>query len=98
MMSDISIIEFIVLALAAYRLTRVIVEDTVAEWLREAVWKRYDPSTAIGYLFTCYWCMGFWVSSLVVLAYIIVPVPTMVISAIFAVSAVVGIIAARIDR
>jgi hypothetical protein len=96
--SDISIIEFIVLALATYRLTRLIIEDKVMDWLRERIWSRFPPDKRLGYLITCYWCLGFWFASLVVLAYIIVPVPTMVFSVILAVSALVGIVAARMDR
>jgi hypothetical protein len=92
------LVELIVLALAVYRLCRLIIEDAVTEPLREAVWRRYKPDGGIGYLITCYWCTGFWTSSLVVLAYIIVPVPTMVAALVLALSAVAGIIAARVDR
>lgn len=98
MVSELSLVVFLILALAAYRITRAIIEDTVFDWLRVRVWKRFDESTPLGYLFTCYWCMGFWVSSLVVLAYIIVPIPTVVVSLVMALSAVTGIIAARVDK
>lgn len=97
-MPELSLVAVLLLALAAYRITRAIVEDDIFDWLRVRVWKRFPPETKFGYLFTCYWCMGFWVSSLVVLTYIIVPVPMMVISLILALSAITGIIAARLDR
>lgn len=92
------LVELIVLALAVYRICRLIIEDAVTERLREAVWRRFDASRGIGYLITCYWCTGFWVASLLVLLFIIVPVPTMAASLILALSALAGIIAARLDH
>jgi hypothetical protein len=92
------LVELIVLALAVYRICRLIIEDAVTERLREAVWSRFDASRGIGYLITCYWCTGFWVASLLVLLFIIVPVPTMAASLILALSALAGIIAARLDH
>jgi hypothetical protein len=92
------LVELIVLALAVYRVCRLIIEDTVTERLREAVWSRFDASRGIGYLITCYWCTGFWVASLLVLLFIIGPVPTMAASLVLALSALAGIIAARLDH
>jgi hypothetical protein len=92
------LVELIVLALAVYRICRLIIEDAVTERLREAVWSRFDSSRGIGYLITCYWCTGFWVASLLVLLFIIVPVPTMAASLVLALSALAGIIAARLDH
>jgi hypothetical protein len=95
---NMSVVDLVILALAVYRITRLIIEDAVTERLREAVWSRFDASRGIGYLITCYWCTGFWVASLLVLLFIIVPVPTMAASLILALSALAGIIAARLDR
>ena len=95
---DITLVDLIILALATYRLTRVIVEDAVAERLRNLIWSRFKPSHGLGYLITCYWCTGFWVASLLVLLFIIIPVPVIAASLVLALSAVAGIIAARLDR
>lgn len=95
---ELTISELIILALATYRLCRLIIEDTVTERLRVAIWARFKPSHGIGYLITCYWCTGFWVASLLVLLFIIVPVPTIAASLVLALSALAGIIAARLDR
>jgi hypothetical protein len=92
------LVELIVLALAVYRICRLIIEDAVTERLRKLVWSRFKPSHGIGYLITCYWCTGFWVASLLVLLFIIVPVPTMAASLVLALSALAGIVAARLDR
>lgn len=95
---ELTISELIILALATYRLCRLIIEDTVTERVRSAIWRKCPPSHGVGYLITCYWCTGFWVASLLVLLFIIVPVPTIAASLVLALSALAGIIAARLDR
>lgn len=94
----IDLVTVLVLALAVYRLSRLVVEDTVLEPFRTWVWKKFPPSTMVGYWFTCYWCTSIWFATLVVFSYMIVPVPTTVISLVLALSAITGIIAARVDR
>lgn len=95
---NIELAHVVILALAVYRISRLIIEDTVLENAREWVWKRHRSDQGIGYLITCYWCTSFWVSSLVVLAYIIVPVPTIAACLVMALSAITGLIAARMDN
>jgi len=97
-MIHISMTHLILLTLATYRLSRLVIEDTVSDKFRDLVWRYFPYDKTIGYLITCYWCMGFWFSSLFVIAYIIVPIQTIAVSAILAISAVVGIIAAWMDR
>lgn len=97
MFSDISLLVFVVLALASYRLTRLLVIDTIFEPMRDAIWSRFAPSHPVGYLFTCMWCMSIWVSSLLVLCYTIFSTVTLVFAMIFALSAVASLIAARWD-
>jgi len=89
---------FIIYALASYRVTRFFVEDTLFDAPRDAIWSRFPPSTPIGYLFTCYWCMGFWVASLFWLGSTIVSAIATPVAVIFAMSAVVGIVATYQDR
>jgi hypothetical protein len=96
--ANIDLVTLLVLGLAVYRICRLVIEDAVTEPLREAIWARFKPDGGIGYLITCYWCVGFWTSSLVVLAYIIVPIPTMVASLILALSSIAGITAARVNN
>jgi hypothetical protein len=93
----ISIFSYILLVLAAYRTTRLITTDTITEPIREKIWKRFPPSTPFGYLFTCNWCTGFWVSLLFVVAYILVPDVTFVVSLVLSTSALVGIIASKAE-
>lgn len=90
---------FIILSLAVYRASRLIIEDTVLDRFRNWVWSRFSPDSAgVGYLITCYWCVSFWVSSLVIVSYIIVPIPTIAVCAVFALSAAAGIITAWLEK
>lgn len=85
---------FLVIALAAARITRLITTDTLTDPLRLWIARTYE-SDWVDELFTCPWCMGFWVSLvtvLITLAYPDNPVVTIGVLA-FAVSEVVGIIA-----
>lgn len=95
---NIDLSHVLILALAVYRLTRLVVEDEILDKVRNLVWKRYGALTGIGYLITCYWCTSFWVSSLVVVLYIIVPVPVTAVALILALSAITGLITAWSDR
>lgn len=95
-MTDLTLIHFLLLALGTYRLTRLLVEDTIFEPIRERIFERYPPECSrFGYLFTCYWCMGFWISLLFVLCYILVPTATLIASLVLALSAITGLISER---
>ena len=93
----IDLFTYAVLVLASYRVTRAITTDTIFESVREKIWKKYPPSTKLGYLITCNWCTGFWVSIVFVVAYILVPDVTFVVSLILSTSALVGIIASKAE-
>jgi hypothetical protein len=86
---------FIIIALAAFRVTRVITTDTVFEVVREKIWKKFPPSKGFGYLITCDWCTGFYVSIAFILAYLLVPVIVYVVSLVLSISAIIGILANR---
>jgi hypothetical protein len=87
-------LEFVVLALACYRLTRLVLEDEIVAPLRERIWRRYSPTSGnnIGYLITCPWCTSIWVGSLLVVMYKIAPEPAFYVSCAFALSAIAGLI------
>jgi hypothetical protein len=88
---------FAILALAVYRLSRLVIIDVVFEKVRDKIWSKYPPSHGIGYLITCYWCTSVWVASVVTICYTMVPTVTVYICLPFALSAVAGLIAARLD-
>jgi hypothetical protein len=95
---EITLIHFVILSLAAFRLTHLITTDAIADGFRAKVWSKYPPMTKIGYLITCNWCTGFWVALLVALSYLILPQLTIVVSLILAISAAIGLISAWIEN
>lgn len=89
----------IITALAAYRLTRFIVQDELISSLRNRLWKKFPPETnKFGYLFTCMWCMSVWTASLLVLSSIIMPTITFYACLVLALSAIVGLLTAYENR
>lgn len=95
---EITTLVFVILALGAYRITHLITTDAIADEFRTKVWKKFPPSTKIGYLITCNWCTGFWVSLFLVAGFSILPQFTFVVSLIMAISALVGLISAWAER
>lgn len=91
-------LEYAILALAVFRITRIITTDTILEKLREFIWRKSPPAkNGIGYLITCNWCSSIWVASLVVSMYRITAEPTIFVCSIFALSGVAGIITSRVE-
>lgn len=90
---------FVVIALAAWRMARFLVEDELFSPVRDRIWARFPPdSSKIGYFFTCFYCSGFWTGALLVILYLLVPPFAFVVALIFAVSASVGIIQHLMER
>lgn len=92
------LLTFVIYALAAYRATRFIIEDSLPERLRNKIWERFPPHKGIGYLITCYWCTGFWVATLLTVGYILVPSVMFYIALALALSTTTGIISKLLDR
>lgn len=89
-----TLLEFAIIGLATYRLTRLVTTDTIFEALRERFWDKYPPqSSKLGYLITCDWCTSIWVASIVVPSVMIIPV-LVYVYAVFAVSAIAGLLTA----
>lgn len=89
---------YVIMALAAYRLTRLLTTDVILEDLREKIWKKYPPSTKIGYLFTCNWCMSIWAAAFLVFLASLLPAVAYVVSLILSISALVGLVATKLDN
>ena len=95
-MTPIDPFTFVILALAAFRITRLITTDRIFDELREKIWNKYPPTRLnIGYLITCDWCTSIWVAPIVIFSYVLVPSVVFVVSLVLATSAVVGFLAAR---
>ena len=60
------LVEFGLDALAAKRITRLVVDDGLTEDLRELIWKHFPPEEhKLGYLFTCHACTSVWAAAIV---------------------------------
>lgn len=79
---EISWMAFVMLILASYRLTHLIVFDKITEFIREPFLTKKSvsstetkkvPKSTIGYLLTCYWCTGIWSAILLGLTYLWIP-------------------------
>ncbi len=91
--ADFGPLHLIILALATYRISRFLVEDTLFSPVRDRIWAKFHPgSTKIGYFFTCYWCTSIWAASALVVCYILVPWLAIPVAVVLALSTVVGLI------
>ena len=88
---------WLLIALATYRLTRLVTTDTLTTPAREWVQARYDR---LGYLVGCDWCSSMWLAPGPVLLGVLAPDSTwsLVVLGIPAASAVVGITATLVGR
>lgn len=93
-----TLIHLLILSLATFRLARLFTTDQIFEPLREVIWRKFPPSTQFGYLFTCNWCMSIWFASLITICYTIGTAITVIIALPLALSAVAGLITARLDK
>jgi hypothetical protein len=94
-----SVLNFIILALAVFRITRLIMLDEILAPVRNVFWEKFPPeSSYLGFLFTCEWCVSMWIALPVVLFYAAFPTMTLLIGCIFALSAVSSLITARLDN
>lgn len=93
-------------ALACFRLTRLLVSDTITQPLRQAViGTAYAPERdlsgfampvakrpRLAEFVTCPWCMGMWLAGLVVLCQALIPAVWIYAAALLAFSAVAGLL------
>ena len=95
----ITILDFILLALATYRVTRLLVSDTIFANLRNRIWNRYPPETTKrGYLLTCQWCTSIYVGLGFVSWYTISSEVVRFFAVALALSAIAGLLTAYEDR
>ena len=93
-----TLLEFVILGLATYRVTRLFTRDTILDSARNKFWDRLPPeSSKLGYLFTCEWCLSVWVASLLFISAIISTVTVWLVAP-FALSAVAGLLTAYEDK
>jgi hypothetical protein len=91
--------EFALLALAAFRIWKLVGDDAILDPLRDKVLARLDrEGETWSYFVTCPWCAGFWVTALWWLSWLAWDYGTLVAATLFALSAAVGYLGVLIDR
>ncbi|WP_413302899.1 DUF1360 domain-containing protein [Bacillus sp. 1P10SD] len=97
-MKEISWMTYIMLILASYRLTHLIVFDKITEFIRRPFVKKVKvetqdgtetkevPTSMFGYLLKCYWCAGVWSAILLGGAYLLFPRVSFVVILIFSIA------------
>ena len=96
--SNLNAFHYTILALMVFRITRFFLVDQLFAPVREKIWDSFPPeSSMLGYFFTCSWCMSGWISFFAVIFYILFPSITLLVGCIFSLSAIAGLIAARLD-
>jgi hypothetical protein len=84
-MFELSWITYLMLILASYRLTHLIVFDKITEFIRKPFMTKKEikteqgielkdvPKNMFGYLLNCYWCAGVWSAILIGGGYLLCP-------------------------
>lgn len=98
-------LEFVIVALGAFRLTRLVGWDTITAPLRTRLLGADDsgkptraaPRWGAAAFVHCAWCVGVWVAAAVYAAWKIVPDATLIVTTPLAAAAVVGLVAKNWD-
>lgn len=53
----------LLLMLASYRVTRLLIDDAIFDKPRDFLLGQLDQEGKLRYLLGCYWCLGLWVSA-----------------------------------
>jgi len=87
------------LAVATLRLTRLIIEDEIAEPLREFAWRKFgEPGDSkIGYAITCYWCTSIYAATAMMTLYSISKNLGIYVAAILCFSYITGFVSNRVS-
>jgi hypothetical protein len=92
------VFEYTILALAVWRLTRLVTTDEITSKVREKIFSKYPPETSnVGYAFTCNWCVSIWSSSAMMIMYKINSSTAMFVGGVLALSTATGLINRVID-
>ncbi len=74
MISKVSTFDFVLMSLAVFRLIRLVVNDTILDFVRDYFGKfEYDLGKSIFQLITCPWCVGIWAALFIGFIYFLTP-------------------------
>ncbi len=84
--SNLTIVDYVLITLASWRLTRLFVCDIITRWFREQFWDvkkvgrgyqlekpKVGPRRTLADLLDCPWCFGVWATASVTFFYLITP-------------------------
>lgn len=85
-LDTLSLVDYVLITLASWRLTRLFVYDIITRWFREQFWDvkkvgrgyqlekpKVGPRRTIADLLDCPWCFGVWATAMVTFFYLITP-------------------------
>lgn len=85
-LTELSLVDYVLIALATYRLIRLVINDAITKFFREQFWDTKDvkgkillvkpesgPRRTIADLLSCTWCFGAWAAAMVIFFYLITP-------------------------
>ncbi len=83
-LTDLAVVDYVLITLASWRLTRLFVYDAVTKFFREQFWDvkkvgkgvqlekpRVGPRRTLADLMDCPWCFGMWATAMVIFFYLI---------------------------
>ena len=72
---EINFKEGLIIILASYRMTRILVFEKIFKYLRDVLKRREDLYLigTVSSIITCPWCLGVWVTLIIVVFYYLVP-------------------------
>jgi Protein of unknown function (DUF1360) len=88
-LDELSTVDFVLMTLATWRLTRLFVYDNITKFIREQFWDvvkagkgytlekpKVGPRRTMADLLSCPWCIGVWAAATVIFFYLITPYAT----------------------
>jgi hypothetical protein len=85
-LAELSLVDYVLITLATWRLVRLFVYDAITKFFREQFWDvvkvgrgyklekpKTGPRRTIADLLSCPWCFGVWAASMITFLYLITP-------------------------
>ncbi|MCA9360684.1 DUF1360 domain-containing protein [Candidatus Kaiserbacteria bacterium] len=83
---DLSLVDYVIITLASWRLTRLFVYDLITKFFREQFWDvkkvgrgfelvkpKTGPRRTLADLLDCAWCFGIWATATIIFFYLMTP-------------------------
>ncbi|SEQ75670.1 DUF1360 domain-containing protein [Piscibacillus halophilus] len=99
MIEEINWLTYLMIILASYRFTHLIVFDKITEFIRKPFLEKKTvkdkkghieskevPTSKFGYLLNCYWCAGVWSAIFMAIGYMYIPTIALPIIFIFSIA------------